>query len=178
MNIVIKITTPDDARYAEKISKMINLAAQARGTGISERPPNYIRSKIEKGEAVIALRECEVIGFCYIEIWGYGKYVANSGLIVDKRFRRQGLATRIKKAASQLSQEKYPQAKLFGITTSAAVMKINNDLGYRPVAFPELIIEDKFWKGCQSCPNYDILSRNHFNNCLCTAMLLEPDEDK
>ena len=54
-------------------------------------------------------------------------------------------------------------------------MKINADLGYRPVTFSELTTDDEFWKGCQSCPNYDILTRNQRSNCLCTAMLLDPN---
>ena len=67
-------------------------------------------------------------------------------------------------------------AKIFGITTSLAVMRINSELGYKPVTFSELTSDESFWKGCQSCPNYDILTRNKRNNCLCTGMLYDPKQ--
>jgi hypothetical protein len=129
---------------------------------------------MQEGKAIIALAGDEVAGFCYIETWSHNKYIANSGLIVSENFRKHGLATRIKEAAFALSRKKFPEANLFGITTSLAVMKINSDLGYRPVTFSELTTDDEFWKGCQSCPNYDILMRNQRSNCLCTAMLYDP----
>jgi hypothetical protein len=50
-------------------------------------------------------------------------------------------------------------------------MKINSELGYRPVTFSELTQDEDFWKGCQSCPNYDILLRCNHRMCLCTGML-------
>lgn len=174
MNISIQVATEKDTQYAETISVMIEDAARKRGTGISKRPPEYIRRKIMEGKAIIALEQNTVAGFCYIETWGHNKYIANSGLIVNEDYRKHGLATKIKKAAFKLSRKKYPDAKLFGITTSLAVMKINSDLGYRPVTFSELTTDDEFWKGCQSCPNFDILTRNNRNNCLCTAMLYDP----
>lgn len=103
-------------------------------------------------------------------------YVANSGLIVRPEFRKNNLARRIKRAAFELSRERFPEAKMFGITTSAAVMKINLELGYRPVHFLELTTDESFWKGCQSCPNFDILERTKRSMCLCTGMLYDPKE--
>ncbi len=178
MDITVQVATIDHVHYAPVVSAMIEAAARARGTGISKRPPEYIRRKIEEGKAIIALGrsdgEADVAGFCYIETWDHDKYIANSGLIVNEEFRQHGLATLIKEAAFDLSRKKYPQAKLFGITTSLAVMKINADLGYRPVTFSELTTDEAFWQGCQSCRNYDILTRNDRKNCLCTAMLMDP----
>jgi len=176
MDITIQVATEVHTTHAEAISHMIEDAARKRGTGISKRPPEYIRRKIMEGKAIIALADGETVaGFCYIETWGHNKYLANSGLIVNEDFRKHGLATEIKEAAFRLSRKKYPDAKLFGITTSLAVMKINSDLGYRPVTFSELTTDEEFWKGCQSCPNYDILTRNQRTNCLCTAMLYDPN---
>ena len=123
------------------------------------------------GNAVVAKVDGQLAGFCYIEIWSHDRYVANSGLIVAPEFRRLGLAGKIKKRVFQLSREKFPQARIFGITTSLAVMRINSDLGYRPVTFSELTQDEAFWEGCRSCPNYDILQRNQRHMCLCTAML-------
>ena len=173
---VVQVAGQDHITYAEEICALIEDAAKQRGTGIAKREPAYIRGKIEDGKAVIALCGNDLAGFCYIETWSHGKYVANSGLIVSPKYRKSGLARRIKKEAFELSRKKYPEAKLFGITTSLAVMKINSDLGYKPVTFSELTTDEEFWKGCQSCPNYDILSRTKRKMCLCTGMLAGPNE--
>lgn len=174
--VEITIATPGHFRFAEEICDLIKTAAAQRGTGIAERDPAYIRTKMSEGKAVIALGiDNQVAGFCYIETWDHGKYAVNSGLIISPDFRRQGLARRIKRRAFELSRELYPEAKLFGITTSLAVMKINSDLGYKPVTFSELTDDDEFWQGCQSCPNYDILQRMKRNMCLCTGMLYDPE---
>lgn len=174
MNITIRVATAADIVYAEAVCELIKESAKARGTGIAERQPDYIRQKMENGNAVLALQGDELAGFCYIEIWSHGRYVANSGLIVAPISRRSGLARRIKARIFELSREKYPNAKIFGITTSLAVMRINSDLGYKPVTFSELTQDDAFWQGCASCPNYDILTRNERQMCLCTAMLAPP----
>ncbi len=176
MSIKLYYCTPDHHKYAEAICELIETAAKQRGTGIAKREPEYIKTKMTNGNAVIALDGDQLAGFCYIEIWEEKKYVANSGLIVHWDFRGQGLAKKIKAKAFELSRKKYPNSKLFGITTSLPVMKINSDLGYRPVTFSELTQDETFWKGCQSCPNYDILSRNNRSNCLCTGMLFDPNK--
>jgi hypothetical protein len=161
--------------YAEEICETIFIAAQQRGTGIARRTPEYITKKMTEGKAIIALtQDGRLAGFCYVETWEHGRYVANSGLIVKPEFRKQNLARLIKKAAFELSRQRYPHAKLFGITTSAAVMKINYELGYRPVHFSELTTDEAFWSGCKSCPNYDILERTNRAMCLCTGMLADP----
>ena len=164
--------------YAERVCALIEDAAKQRGTGIAKRKPEYIREKIRDGKAIIALCEEDLAGFCYIETWSHGKYVANSGLIVSPTYRKFGLARRIKEKAFELSRQKYPEAKLFGITTSLAVMKINSELGYKPVTFSELTTDEEFWKGCRSCPNYDILTRTKRKMCLCTGMLCDPNAEE
>jgi GNAT superfamily N-acetyltransferase len=164
-------------QYAVEICKLIEESAKIRGTGIAKRDPEYIVKKLINGNAVIALQGETLAGFCYIEKWEHGKYVANSGLIVNPEFRNFGLARAIKEKAFKLAQKKYPKAKVFGITTSAAVMKINSELGYRPVTFSELTQDETFWNGCKSCPNYDILQRNNRKMCLCTGMLAPSGEE-
>lgn len=173
--ITVMVAQETHLVFAEVICQLIEDAARARGTGIAKRDSEYIRDKIRQGKAVIALHFQEVAGFCYIETWSHGRYAANSGLIVSPRFRKQGLATRIKRCAFELSRQKYPDAKLFGITTSLAVMKINSQLGYKPVTFSELTSDDVFWQGCRTCPNYDVLTRMKRKMCLCTGMLYDPD---
>ena len=178
MDITIEVAGAEHFVHAEAICALIEEAAKARGTGIAKREPAYIRLKMKEGKAIIALHGDEVAGFCYIETWSHGKYAVNSGLIVAPSFRKRGLAKRIKRRAFELSREKYPDAKLFGITTSLAVMKINSELGYKPVTFSELTSDDVFWEGCQSCPNYDVLTRMERKMCLCTGMLYDPAKEE
>jgi hypothetical protein len=162
--------------YAWEVCEMIEKAAKIRGTGIAKRNPLYIVQKIQEGKAIIAFDEKKVIGFCYIETWEHDKYVANSGLIVDPEYRTFGLAKLIKAEAFSLSRKRYPKSKIFGLTTSLPVMKINSDLGYKPVTFTELTRDEAFWKGCSSCVNYDILQRTQQKMCLCTGMLFDPEK--
>lgn len=178
MEFDVRVAEEKDLDYAQAVCDMIEEAAKARGTGIAKRQPEYISTKINQGKAVISLQGTTLAGFCYIETWGHDKYVANSGLIVSPDFRNCGLARRIKETAFDLSRKKYPDSKLFGITTSLAVMKINSDMGYKPVTFSELTDDEVFWSGCQSCPNYDILTRNDRKLCLCTGMLYKPEWEK
>ena len=152
-------------------------SAKARGTGIAQRSPEYVADKMMEGKAVIALfKDGTWAGFCYIETWSHGDFVANSGLIVNPQFRKVGLAKAIKHKIFELSRSKYPEAKLFGLTTGLAVMKINSELGYEPVTYSELTQDEDFWKGCRSCVNYDILTSKERKNCMCTAMLFDPVE--
>lgn len=177
MDLYVGVAGPEHLNYAEAICAIIEEAAKVRGTGIAKRKPAYIREKIAEGKAIIALQDAALAGFCYIETWEHGKYAANSGLIVAPAFRQRGLAKRIKRRAFELSREKYPQAKLFGITTSLPVMKINTELGYRPVTFSELTQDEVFWEGCRSCPNFDVLTRTQRKLCLCTGMLHDPNAE-
>ena len=174
----IVIAGPEHIHLAKTISLTIEESAKDRGTGIARRTPEYIIQKMQNGNAVIAFEADQFAGFCYIEIWGHGKYVAHSGLIVAPAFRGQGLAKKIKKQVFNLSLEKFPGAKIFGITTGQAVMKINYDLGYKPVHFSELTDDPDFWKGCQTCKNFDVLTRTERKLCLCTGMLYDPNEKK
>ncbi|MBU7577137.1 MAG: GNAT family N-acetyltransferase [Flavihumibacter sp.] len=152
-------------------------SAKARGTGIAKRSPEYIEQKMKEGKSVIAVTESGTwVGFCYIETWSHGEYVANSGLIVSPEFRKSGVAKRIKEKIFELSRKLYPTAKIFGLTTGLAVMKINSDLGYEPVTYSELTQDEAFWAGCKSCVNYDILMSKDRKNCFCTAMLYDPKD--
>ncbi|GAB3526977.1 GNAT family N-acetyltransferase [Pontibacter brevis] len=165
--------------YAQQICQEMEQSAKARGTGIAKRSPDYIVQKMQEGKAVIALHHDGTwAGFCYIETWGHGKYVANSGLIVAPDLRKSGLARQIKQKIFELSRKKYPDAKIFGLTTALAVMRINSSLGYKPVTFSELTDDEEFWKGCRSCVNFEILQSKNRTNCLCTAMLYDPAKEE
>lgn len=173
MQASISVADESHQHFAETICLMMEESAKVRGTGIAKRTPEYIRKKMQEGKAIIALGKDQVLGFCYIESWEDQKFVANSGLIVHPDFRSTGLAKRIKAATFELSKKKFPNAKLFGITTSMSVMHINSNLGYKPVTFSELPKDELFWSGCQSCTNYDILQRTNKTMCLCTGMVCD-----
>ncbi len=170
----IVIANKSHSKYATIISDIITDSAKVRRTGIAKRTPDYIIAKLENQNAVIALDGNVFAGFCYIEAWDHDKFVANSGLVVHPDYRKQGLAKKIKKVIFDYSKEKFPDAKIFGITTGLAVLKINYELGYRPVTFSELTNDKAFWKGCQTCKNYDVLMRTNQRMCLCTGMLYDP----
>jgi GNAT superfamily N-acetyltransferase len=175
--IIIRVADHLDTYFAKRIVDEMESSAKARGTGIAKRTPEYVAGKMLEGKAVIAVTDKGVwVGFCYIEEWEHGKFVANSGLIVSPEYRKSGVARQIKKRIFELSKEKYPDAKIFGLTTGLAVMKINSELGYEPVTYSELTDDETFWAGCKSCVNYDILMSKDRKNCMCTAMLYDPKD--
>ncbi len=173
-DISIEVAGKEHVVYIDDINNAIESASKQRGTGIARRTYEYLAGKINEGKAIIALEGQKFAGFCYIETWGEKGFVANSGLIVAEEYRGIGLAKAIKRKAFQLSRDRYPNSKIFGLTTGLAVMKINHELGYRPVTFSELTNDDMFWNGCKGCINYDILERTERTKCLCTGMLFDP----
>lgn len=174
----IEVSSDKHLKYAEEIQQEIADSAKQRGTGISKRSFEYICEKILEGKAVVAFEDDGTwVGFCYVETWSHGAFVANSGLIVSSKFRNLGYATLIKEKVFELSRERYPNAKVFGLTTGLAVMKINAELGYKPVIYSELTQDEEFWSGCKTCVNYEILMSKNRQNCLCTAMLFVPKND-
>ena len=175
MKIEVVVASEKHLSYVTAINDAIDHAAKARGTGIARRTNEYIADKIRSGKAIIALNREEFVGFCYIESWGHQKFVANSGLIVVPAYRGLGVAKQIKEAAFHLSRRRFPQAKLFGLTTGEQVMRINTSLGYVPVTFAKLTDDEEFWAGCKSCVNYDILQRTNMTKCLCTGMVYDPE---
>lgn len=178
-NIKVEIANESHIKYIDDINNAIDIASKQRGTGIARRSYEYLAEKMSQGKAIIAIEKDEFFaGFCYIETWQEKGFVANSGLIVVEDYRGLGLAKEIKKKAFQLSRQKYPNSKIFGLTTGLAVMKINHELGYRPVTFSELTDDDMFWKGCEGCVNHDILERTERTKCLCTGMLYNPEWEK
>lgn len=180
MDETFTIVVADESHvgYVPEILKTIEDATKVRGTGIAKRNPEYVKKKMLEGKAIIALYGDEFAGFCYIESWEHEEFVANSGLIVKDKFRGHGLAKAIKKRAFELSRARFPKAKIFGLTTGLPAMKINTELGYVPVTFSELTSDPVFWKGCESCINYDVLLRNDYTRCLCTGMLYDPEKHK
>ncbi len=177
-NFTVVVANSSHVKYAEQIVDEMASSAAKRGTGIAKRSSDYIAKKMIEGKAIIAFCDKDQwAGFTYIESWEGEKYVANSGLIINPKYREIGLAKIIKRKAFALSIKKFPGATLFGLTTGFAVMKINDQLGYHPVTFQYLTHDEKFWEGCKSCVNHDILVAKGRNNCLCTAMIFDSAKD-
>lgn len=177
MEITVSVAQECHTVYAEQICKEIFISSLERKTGIAKRTPEYICDKIRAGKAVIAVcDDGRFAGFSYIESWGGKSFVANSGLIVAHDFRGMGIAKRIKEQTFILSRKLFPDAKIFSITTGAAVMKMNYEFGFRPVPFSELTDDPEFWKGCQGCRHFDILRSHDYKMCICTGLLYDPKE--
>ncbi len=175
-DICVRVAEDRDCKFAREICDEIFISSQERKTGIARRTPEYIQEKIKAGKAVIAVTDNgDFAGFSYIESWGHRKFVANSGLIVAHKFRGLGLAKRIKEETFKLSRTLFPDAKIFSITTGAAVMKINYEFGFRPVPFSELTDDPEFWKGCEGCRHFDILKNHNYSMCICTGLLYDPN---
>ncbi|MCF0059241.1 hypothetical protein [Dyadobacter sp. CY356] len=178
-DITVRLATCEDARYAKIITDEMESSARTRGCGISKRSPAAIIKKMKEGKAVIALTsKNEWVGFSYIEVWQNREFVSNSGLIVSPEFRKCGVAKAIKEKIFDLSRQRFPNAKVFSITTGLAVMKMNTELGFETVTFNEITKEKKFWEGCKSCVNYQTLKSKDCKNCFCTAMLFTPENVK
>ncbi len=162
--------------YVDTILATIEEAAKVRGTGIAKRTHEYLATKMREAKAVIALAGDRFAGFSYIETWGNKRYVTTSGLIVHPDFRELGIAKRIKDMTFTLARTRWPHAKIFSLTSGAAVMTMNTQLGYKPVTFADLTDDEAFWRGCEGCINVDILHRTGRKYCICTAMLYDPTE--
>ncbi len=178
VQIDVMIAEASHEVYVDTILKTIEEAAKVRGTGIAKRTHEYIAQKMKEGKAVIALAGERFAGFSYIESWGNKEYVTTSGLIVHPDFRGLGIAKRIKEITFRLARMRWPHAKIFSLTSGAAVMKMNTELGYVPVTFADLTTDEAFWRGCQGCINHDILERTDRRYCICTGMLYNPETHK
>lgn len=174
----VKVLVADSTHeiYVDTILKTIEEAAKVRGTGIAKRTHEYVATKMKEAKAVIALQDDKFAGFSYIETWGNKQYVTTSGLIVHPDFRGIGLAKRIKDMTFSLARTRWPHAKIFSLTSGAAVMAMNTQLGYQPVTFADLTDDEAFWRGCEGCINHDVLVRTGRKYCICTGMLYDPEE--
>ena len=174
--IKVLVADPSHEIYVDTILQTIADAAKVRGTGIAKRTHAYLATKMREAKAVIALSGDKFAGFSYIETWGNKEYVTTSGLIVHPDFRDLGIAKKIKEMTFSLARTRWPHAKIFSLTSGAAVMAMNTQLGYHPVTFSDLTTDEAFWKGCEGCVNVDVLHRTQQKYCICTAMLYDPEE--
>ena len=174
--ITVMVADASHEKYIDTILTTIEEAAKVRGTGIAKRSHEYLATKMREAKAVIALSGDRFAGFSYIETWGNKQYVTTSGLIVHPDFRGMGIARRIKDLTFTLARTRWPHAKIFSLTSGAAVMAMNTRLGYQPVTFADLTDDEAFWRGCEGCINFDVLQRTNRRYCICTAMLYDPEE--
>ena len=174
--IKVMVADASHEKYVDTILKTIADAAKVRGTGIAKRTHEYLATKMKEAKAVIALEGDHFAGFSYIETWGNKQYVTTSGLIVHPNYRGMGVAKRIKDLTFTLARTRWPHAKIFSLTSGAAVMAMNTQLGYHPVTFAELTDDEAFWRGCEGCINVDVLKRTGRKYCICTGMLYDPEE--
>lgn len=177
--MVVRVADKDDVKYADELVLWYQESARQRKTGIAKRNPIYLQRKMVNGNAIIAFDDDgSLAGFSYIETYEEEKFVVNSGLIVRTDLRTSGIGKEIKKAIFALSRTKFPNSKIFSITTSLAVMRMNTKLGYKPVTYSELTQSEEFWNGCKSCKNYQILLENERKMCICTGLVYDNLDDE
>ena len=128
--IKVMVADASHEKYVDTILDTITAAAKVRGTGIAKRTHEYVATKMKEAKAVIALEGENFAGFSYIETWGNKQYVTTSGLIVHPDYRGLGVAKRIKDMTFTLARIRWPKAKIFSLTSGAAVMQMNTQLGY------------------------------------------------
>ena len=173
LNYTVRIAQKSDIIHADHIVCQIEQASNELSNGICKRSKDLIVKKILAGVAVIAVtNKKEWVGFCYLQKWNDG-FVSSCALIVSPEYRKENIAKLIKYKIFELAKLKYPNHKYFGLTTSLAVMKINSELGYKPVTYSEITNDEQFWNACKGCNNYNTLLEKHRKNCFCTAMLYE-----
>ena len=174
--IEVLVADPSHEKYVDTILQTIADAAKVRGTGIAKRTHEYLATKMKEAKAVIARCGGRVAGVSYSGTWGNKRYGTASGLMVRPDFRGLGVAKKIKDMTFTLARTRWPHAKIFSLTSGAAVMAMNTQLGYQPVTFADLTDDEAFWRGCEGCINVDVLHRTDRKYCICTAMLYDPEE--
>jgi hypothetical protein len=170
--IVVRLATEHDQRFVQNIITEIEIASQIKGTGICKREPAFISQKITEGNAVMAVTPSGAwAGFCYIQPHDNGQFVSSCALVISRNFRNRGIASQIKAQVLALAKNKYPAARIFGLTTSHVVERINAQLNYVEVSYAEVTQADTFWQSCRSCENYQLLLQQDKKKCLCKAMV-------
>ena len=173
-NFIISIPTEEHVLFAHEIEKLLKQAATEKSRGLNIKKRDYIAEKILNGNAIVATKDGNLAGFCYLRRREKANYVSISGIVLMPEYRKGGLSKAIVKEAFDLARTKYPQAKIFSLTTSPTIMRINNENGYKPVNYSRLSTSDTFWSACSDCLNYETLKENNHARCLCSAMMFNP----
>jgi len=182
----VRRAAESDLQFVPSVASAIDDEVAAGAIGIARRSAADLASRIRTGEAIIALAAeatsdhapagADWAGFCYVAAWEEGRFVSTSGLIVAPQHRGRGLAKRLKERALELAAERYPGAIAFGLSTSSAVARINEELGFRAASYSALPADSAFWDGCRTCPLHADLVANERRTCHCRAVIRElPD---
>ncbi|OJV39207.1 MAG: hypothetical protein BGO29_03055 [Bacteroidales bacterium 36-12] len=162
---IIKIANQSDFKYLPDIIDEINRSAKERETGIVDRTVGYLKRKINEGFAVIIIdkNNNEWVAFSSLEVWFHDRYVSNTALIVRPKYRGNGLLKILKTRIVQLAKELFPNATLFSLTASPAILKANLQLGYTEVPFDYFRNDELFIEGNESEVDYFQLMNKGFN---------------
>lgn len=171
---LLSVSNENHTPFAREIELLFEQVTNEKSIGINLKKGQYIGEKIIKGDAIIATKQGRLAGFCYLRNRNNDDYVSISGIVVVPQFRRLGLAKMMIEEIFQVARKKYPKAKLFSLTTSPEVMRINSIHGYKTVNYSKLSTSNKFWAECSDCLNYNFLQKNNNTRCLCSAMLFNP----
>lgn len=167
----VRTSGPKDAGWAGQAAALIREAA--RSHDIAVRTEDVLRSKLRSGRAVLAFDGAELVGFGYFSEWEGGRFLSHSGLVVRDDRRGAGLGRALKMALFEASRVRFPQATVMSLTTSPEVMALNRSLGFRPVPFEEMTKDEEFWRGCETCRNWEE-TRRLGKKCCCQGMILSP----
>jgi N-acetylglutamate synthase-like GNAT family acetyltransferase len=171
---LISITDERHIHFAREIELLFEQATSEKSIGLTLKSGKYIGKKIIQGEAVIATKQGRLAGICYLRHRDDDNFISISGVVVVPQFRKMGLAKMMINEIFEMARNKYPKAKIFSLTTSPEVMRINSLSGYKPINYSKLSSSDKFWNECSDCPNFHFLKKNNNTRCLCSAMLFNP----
>lgn len=170
----ISIPTKEHLSFSQEIENLLKEAATEKSRGLNLKNSDYIAKKMLSGDSIIATNDGELAGFCYLRRRKQADYVSVSGIVIMPKYRKSGLSKRIINEAFALARSKYPEAKIFSLTTSPTFMRANSELGYKPVNYSKLSTSVEFWNACSDCLNYETLKLNKYSRCLCTASMFDP----
>ncbi len=167
-------STPEDVRFAEAASRLIDAASSQYD--IAKRSPEWLGAKIRAGRAAIATAaapsdERELVGFGYWSAWDKDTFISHSGLVVRPDYRGSGLGRDLKTILFDSSRRQLPRATLMSLTTSPHVRALNLSLGFEVVPLDQLTHDPAFWEGCRTCRNYAAVQARG-ERCCCEGMLL------
>lgn len=159
-----------DLKLGGDIAYWIADGQKSRKTGRLHRRSTDIEPKLEKGQAILGFSaEGELAGYVGFDLWDHDTVITSSGLIVLPSFRGMGLGRALKEYILEFLGCRYPNARLFTITTNLGVLKMNREMGYQTDRFEASPRDPTYWKGCMECPHFKKLREGGFQSCLCHA---------
>lgn len=171
---IISVSNNKHIAFSREIELLMEQAASEKSIGLALQNGQYIGEKMINGDAIIATKQGRLAGFCYLKKRDNEESISISGVVVVRQYRKMGVAKAMIKELFEVARVKYPMAKIFSLTTSPEVMRVNSTIGHKPVSFTKLSMSNEFWSSCKDCSNYSFLQKNGNTRCLCSAMLFNP----